>query len=146
MTFPELRDRIVIRMLVSAENPKRNRIVGILFYPARTGDTHTVGVEEQFDHHPGMDRRLATRRVVIAVDDLGQVQGIDDITDEVGQMVLGQPVLQCGRQKQQLARLIVSEASLGTHAVFDSNSANLVVGVLRQTPRHKRIPDRGEDL
>ena len=54
--------------------------------PARGRHSDAVGVDQDLDHHPGMVGRAAPLFALIAGHDGGQIQLVDHVGDEVGQM------------------------------------------------------------
>jgi hypothetical protein len=54
----EIRNGIVVRMLIRGEHAKGDLVVGGGLDLPRTGQAHAVGVENQTGHHPGGKRRL----------------------------------------------------------------------------------------
>ena len=65
---------------------------------ARGAGAGGVAIEQQRDHHPGMERRLAPEFALVVGEDGREVDGGDGIEEEVDQVVFGEPVLGRGRE------------------------------------------------
>ena len=68
-----------------------------------------VAVEQHLDHHPGMVGRAAPVLALVAGGDGREVQLVHHVGDEVGQVILGQPLLEGRRQQQLLAGIVGTE-------------------------------------
>ena len=77
----------MVWMLIGGENPKCNSLVCGLFDLSRTRQAYAVRIEQQDDHHPGIERRLASLAAIIAAVDSTKVQLADNIHDEIDQMI-----------------------------------------------------------
>lgn len=92
MAFAEPGHRPVVRSLIAREPPESDVAVTDLFDLAGAGDPGRVGVEEDFEHHRRVVRGLAPT-VVIGGVDVGEVEDfVDDLGDESGFVITGQPV------------------------------------------------------
>src|ERR1019366_2274768 len=98
VTFPEIGDTVVVRLLISRQHPKGYHLVGSTFDGAGRTNPRTVTIDEELRHHDGMIGRLATAHSpLVDSKDGGEVHMINDIADESGQVSLRQPILQVRR-------------------------------------------------
>ena len=90
----------------------RRQLRFLLFHPSvahgfvpRCVRPHLRAVQRhvtQLHHHPRMIQRPASTLPLVEGRDLRRVQLVHDVGDEVRQMVVQQPLLQCRRQQQLL--------------------------------------------
>jgi hypothetical protein len=106
MEGAEVTDRSVRREVARAQHPEGDVLVQLVGDLARAEHPAGVGVHEHLDHHGGVERLVARPAVGVALVERTQVQAIDSVTDEVGQVPLGQPVLQCLGQQHLLLRVV----------------------------------------
>ncbi len=72
----------MVRMGVAREDPERHIFIGLLFNMPRTADSDAVPIEEEFEHHEGMVRRVCAFRVKALIHDFGEIQSVHHIADE----------------------------------------------------------------
>ena len=73
-------------------------------------DPRGVAIDQQLGEHLGMDGGLAALGVAIAVDEGGEVEGLlDDLGDEVGEVILGEPVVQVRGEEKVLLGIVASK-------------------------------------
>jgi len=103
---PEFTDAAVVRLLVAGQYPEGQILVASpLDLPGRD-DPHAIGVEQQHRHHPRVKALLAAWILGLSGDqDLGEIQLIHQIQQEIHLMVLSQPLTRRGRQQGGLIRL-----------------------------------------
>ena len=82
-----------------------------LGHPARRHHSHAVAIQQHLDHHQRIVGRPAPPLLLVATCDLRQVELVDDVGDEIGQVALGQPLLE-GLWQQQLLVGIVGKVGL----------------------------------
>ena len=58
-----------------------------------------VAVQEQCDHHPGVEGRLAAKLALVVGEDRREVEGGDGVEEEVDEVALGEPVVGRGREE-----------------------------------------------
>lgn len=105
VTAAEPGDRAEVRGLVGGQKPECH-VVGALALDRPGGaDTGGVAVNQQAHHQPGVMGRVAAL-LGVGGQDRGEVEYlVDQVCDEPGEVVLGQPVVQRGRQQQDLVRV-----------------------------------------
>lgn len=116
MALAKVGNGVMIGMLIGGEHPKGNPIVGGLFDLSRTRPAYSVRIEQQADHHPGIERRLAALVVIVATADRTKIQLADNIYDKIDQMILRQLLFHIRGQQEQLVRVIQLKASLILHS------------------------------
>ena len=99
VVLPEVGDGTEVRRVVGRQHPEGDVLVETKSNPARGRHSDAVAVDQDLDHHPGMVGRAAPLFALIAGHDGGQIQLVDHVGDEVGQMVRGQPLLKRYRQR-----------------------------------------------
>ena len=112
MLLAEVTDRPEIRPLVRREDAKRHILFQLAGNLPRSRYAHGVGIEQNRDQHPRIVGGIAARHPTIGLEDRRQVQFGDQIRDEVGQVVLWQPLPQRRRQQPQLVGLIRTEGAV----------------------------------
>ena len=102
----EVRDGGVLRQVARREPPEGNMIDARLFDLAAGAEGDAVPVDEEFHHHRRVvEREAALLAFVVGVDG-GEVHGVDGVTDEPGQVFIGQLVVEAGRQEECLVRVV----------------------------------------
>ena len=91
MALREIGNPAVIGMTIAGEDPEGNVFVRLQLYPARTPNPHAVPVEQELEHHGWMICRMSALKMQILLGDLPEIQGIDQIADKQGKMILWQP-------------------------------------------------------
>ena len=109
--LPELRDRVVIRMLIRRQNAECQRAIRRLLDLPRTRNPDAVAVQQQTRHHSRIIRRLPALRPVVRIVNRRQVQRRNHVLDKIHQIILRQPILHVRRQQEQLIRHIRTEYS-----------------------------------
>ena len=80
---------------------------------------------------------MAALGVAVSLEERGEIERLlDDLGDEAGEMILRKPVLQIGREKEALLRVVAGEDRrmlvLGRHATGEQLAPDLC------TPVHQR--------
>ena len=89
-----------------AQHPKRQVLVQPALNLARAEHARGVTVDQHLDHHGRVERLVACAPTFVTRIERLEVQRIDRVANEVGQMPLGQPVLQRRRQQHLLLRFV----------------------------------------
>src|SRR5690606_3155530 len=84
-----------------------------------------ICIDPDLDHHPGVIGRISPFLLIRPVD-FAQVQLVHDLAQEVGQMVLGQPVPQGWWKQQRVSGLIRSK---GLHTAVYSMCAVISLAI-----------------
>ena len=103
---PEVADRAVLGEVARAQHPKRQVLVQPALNLARAEHARGVTVDQHLDHHGRVERLVACASTFVTRIERLEVQRIDRVANEVGQMPLGQPVLQRRRQQHLLLRFV----------------------------------------
>ena len=107
---PKARDRAVVRSRVRTEPAEGHVDMATPFHLPRAGDPGRVGEEQELEHHGGVIGRSA-RGLRVGVVDAVQVEHVlDHLGNEAGLVVLGQPVVEGGREEEGLGLVVVAEA------------------------------------
>ena len=114
MLLAEVAERPKIRPLVRRQHPKRHVLLQAARNLARGRNAHGVGIEQHPHQHPGIVGDCAACHPAVRLVDRLQIQFIDQIRHEVGQVILREPVPQGGRQQQQLGGVRGAEGA-GRH-------------------------------
>lgn len=105
--IPNVKDAVVIGMLVGCQDPVGDLLVGRPLNLARGRLAHAVGVHQHLDHHRRVVRRLpASIALVVGGDDRGQIERIHYIADEERHMIFGESVTQSWGQQEQLVGVV----------------------------------------
>ena len=105
---PKRRDRIVVGMIVRRDEAERHRIVRRpLQLPARK-HARRIAVNEKAEQQRGMVRSRS--RAPIAPAHRRQIQPVNDLDDEAGQVPLRQPFIH--RRRQKVGGLAVNRAEI----------------------------------
>ena len=94
--------------------------------PPRGPGAGGVAVQEQGDHHPGVERRLAAELAFVMGEDGREVERGDGIGEEVDEVALGEPVLRRGREEIALVGRPIA-IGLG-HATLEAGRRRLRKG------------------
>ena len=91
-----------IRLYLGAINRQRSQTNQLRLPGNLTGGKNTVcvSVDQDFQHHARIERRLAAPVSFVASVKGAYVQFFDNVTNEVGQMAFGQSFVKIGRQQQ----------------------------------------------
>ena len=135
---PEAGDRRVVGNLVRADHPEGDVLAAAALDPSRGALADRVGVGEQGHHHLRIVRGAA-----VAVGAIGGVEGLevellDRLDHEPGEVVLGEPVAEVRRQQHRLVT-VTAEEVLG-HGPWSGANGPESRGFVRQ-PRAKARPD-----
>ena len=60
---------------------------------ARGAGASGIAIQQQGDHHPGMERRLAPQFALVMGEDGGEVESRNRIEEEIDEVIFGKPVL-----------------------------------------------------
>jgi len=106
--LPEGRDGIVVRVLIGREHAVGDLLVGRPLELPRRGLPRAVPVEEELHQERRVVRGLASPVArLVRREDRGQVQGgIHHLTEEGGQVVLREPVLEDRGQQERLVGIV----------------------------------------
>ena len=137
---PKPGDRRVVGDLVRADHPEGDVLATAALDPPRASLADAVGVGEQADHH----LRLVGGGAV-AVGAIGGVEGLevellDRLDHEPGEVVVGQPIAQVRRQQQRLVSIAGEEVLWHARMVQDGPDSR---GFMRQPRFVRRSPLRG---
>ena len=105
----ESADRLVIGMMICAEQPYGHLLVGVLLDAPTAEGARGVAIDEQ-PQHQRRGKLLAAAAAVIDARH-AQIQQPDRIHDEVDEMILRHPIPQIGRQQKRSVVVDVDEAS-----------------------------------
>ena len=109
MAHPKARDRGVVGHLVRADHPKRDVLAAAPLDRPRGALTDAIGVGQQRHHHLRVVRRATVTVNAIGRVERLQVELLDRLDHEPGQMVFIQPVAQVRRQQQRLLTVTPKE-------------------------------------
>ena len=109
------RDRGVIGGAVGADHPKRDVLGAAALDGARGALADRVGVHQQRQHHGRLMGRAAPAVLAVVGVEGAELQRLDRVDYEPGQVILGQPLAQARRQ-QQFLLAIAREEVLGHRA------------------------------
>jgi len=79
-------------MIACRKEPERHILVGLLLYLPGRWCPHTVCIQEDLDHHRRVVRRLTPVVAAVCLHDRVKGEFIDNIGDEVGKVVLREPL------------------------------------------------------
>ncbi len=102
MESSEVADRAMRREVVGSQHTKCDIFVQLPGDLARAEHSGGIRVDQHLDHHRRMERLVARTAAFVARVERLQVQAVNRVADEVGQVPLGQPVLQRLRQQYLL--------------------------------------------
>ena len=107
MTFAELGDRGVVRVLVARKITEANVLVCARLNLARAVDALRITVKQQSHHHLRRVGRLApTILVLIGLVDRAQIKRRNHIQKKTGQVALRKPIVKrWGKQKRLVDRV-----------------------------------------
>jgi hypothetical protein len=97
---PEAGDRRVVRELVDADHPEGDALAAAALDPPRGALADAVGVCEQGEHHLGVMRRAVMAVSAVSGVERPEVELLDRLDHEPGEVVFIQPVAQVRRQQQ----------------------------------------------
>jgi hypothetical protein len=108
MILFEVGDGVVVGMMPGSENPESHVFICFLFYLSGRGYPQAIRVEEELHHHGRVIGRLARKPTTVRLFylDLGKVELIHHIRDEVRYVSFGQPLTKRGRQQEKLVRIV----------------------------------------
>ncbi len=114
MSLAEIRDRVVIRMLVSRQIAERHVLVGRPLDPPRTRHPSRVAINQHPHHHPRIiGRQPAPVSRLVGRIHRRQIQRLHHVRYKPRQMALGQPILQ--RRRQQIGLIEIAVPKLFAH-------------------------------
>src|SRR3954468_16541724 len=96
-------------MLISGQHSERYGFVVRLLEFARAGHPDAVAKDQEAYKQPGIKPGTPATGAVVGGEDLGKIQRLHDIQDEIGRMSLLQPIQKVRREKQRLPRLVAEE-------------------------------------
>jgi hypothetical protein len=115
----ELADPAVVGLLVAGQHPEGQILVAGTLDLAGRNDAHAVGVKQQHRHHARVKPLLPTRILGLGRDqDLGEIQLVDQIQQEIHLVVFLEPLARRGRQQGGLLRLPGAKGLALLHAPF----------------------------
>jgi hypothetical protein len=107
MPLAELRDRVVVRVLVASDHAQRHVLVRPALDPPRRWLAHAVRVHKHRHHHARVIPRAPAQVLALAsLLDRRQVQLPHHVQKEQRQVPLRQPLTQIRRQQQTLIDLV----------------------------------------
>ena len=136
MAGAKARDRRVIGDLVGADHPKGDVLATAALDPARGALADRVGVGEQADHHLRLVGGGAVAVGAVGGVERLDVELVDRLDHEPGEVIGGQPVTQVGRQQQRLVAIAGEEVL--SHARMVQNGPDSR-GFMRQPPREAGV-------
>ena len=110
VTAPEARDGAVVGGGVAPQPAEGHVDVAPPLHLPGAGDPGRVGEEQELEHHRRVIGRSARGLDVGVVDAERSSMVVDHLGDEAGLVVLGQPVVERGRQQERLGLVVVAEA------------------------------------
>lgn len=120
MTFAKLGDRAMGWKILRSQHSKRHILVETAGNLARGESPRRIAVKQDLDHHPRIEWTVAATVTLVASVKTTQVDGLDNLGDEVSQVVFGKPILRRRRQQQTLFRMVGTEGrghgTILTHA------------------------------
>lgn len=102
-------DSRVVWDLVGADHPEGHVLAAATLDSARGALANAVAVEQKADHRLGLEGGGAPAVFAVLGVERGQVDLLDRVDHEPGEVVLGQPLGQAGRQKQLLVSVAGEE-------------------------------------
>ncbi len=103
---PKVAQRAVRRKVAGSQHPERHVLMQLARQLPRREHARGVAVDQYLHHHRRVERLIARATSGVARVEGAQIQAVDGVADVVGQMPLGQPVLQGRRQQLLLPRLV----------------------------------------
>ena len=97
----EIRDGAEVWLIPRRQYSKSDILHQSLLDPPRRKDSHAIiAIDQDLGHHPRVIRRLAALFLFIHSLDLRKVQLVHHVGDEIGQVVIRQPLTKaCGQQQ-----------------------------------------------
>jgi hypothetical protein len=106
---PKAGDRRVVGDPVGADNPEGDVLAAAALDPPRASLPGAVGVGEQGEHHLRIVRRSAVAVGAVGGVERLEVEFVDRLDHEPGEVILRQPVAEIRRQEQGLAAVAGEE-------------------------------------
>src|ERR1039458_6151458 len=137
MPLAEIRDGVVIGMLVGRQEAKGHIFMGSGFDLARAIDPHAGAVKQEPQHHLWRIGRLAAAILgIVRGIDRTKVQRLHHIHQKARKMLLWKPIVQRRRQQQSLIQIVGAKTlSHEQHLKTDAHSSK------RFCRTRKSIPD-----
>jgi hypothetical protein len=110
MADPEPGDGDVVRGPVGRQDPKRDVLDAAALDLPGGAHPEAVGVQQHAKEQLGVVGRTAVPVVAVGPVERGEVELVDDVEDAPGEMGLGEPVAQVGRQEEGLVVVVADEA------------------------------------
>src|ERR1019366_8837291 len=125
MPLAEIRDGVVIGMLVGRQEAKGHIFMGSGFDLARAIDPHAVAVKQEPQHHLWRIGRLAAAILgIVRGIDRTKVQRLHHIHQKARKMLLWKPIVQRRRQQQSLIQIVGAKTlSHEQHLKTDAHSS-----------------------
>src|ERR1039457_405114 len=125
MPLAEIRDGVVIGMLVGRQEAKGHIFMGSGFDLARAIDPHAVAVKQEPQHHLWRIGRLAAAILgIVRGIDRTKVQRLHYIHQKARKMLLWKPIVQRRRQQQSLIQIVGAKTlSHEQHLKTDAHSS-----------------------
>src|ERR1019366_436535 len=142
MPLAEIRDGVVIGMLVGRQEAKGHIFMGSGFDLARAIDPHAGAVKQEPQHHLWRIGRLAAAILgIVRGIDRTKVQRLHHIHQKARKMLLWKPIVQRRRQQQSLIQIVGAKTlSHEQHLKTDAHSSK------RFCRTRKSIPDTLLDI
>ena len=145
MQRPEVADRAVLGEVASPQHPERQILVQLAFDLAQAEHAGGVTENHHLEHHCRVEGLVVCTGTSVAGVERAQVQCIDGVADEVGQVPFGQDVAVVGFDDVPIAE--VFEPALTTVAqpmlALGAAAVDLLLAhMVGQSPGHRVLPHR----
>jgi len=104
MSATEFADPLEVWNIFPHNHSKRHVCLAASHDLARRKHPHAVRIQQQHQHHPRVERRLAAFFAVVVIHDRRDVNLFRDFQQEVDQMILRQPIVRRRRKQVILIR------------------------------------------
>jgi hypothetical protein len=109
MTDTEAGNRHVVWELVAGKHSEGDILVAAPLDLPRGAHPDGVGVQQHPEQGPGVVGGMAVPIGPVSAQERTEVQLVDDVEDEPGQVIVGQPVAQVGGQQERLVGVAAQE-------------------------------------
>jgi hypothetical protein len=130
-------DGHVVRRAVAGQHPEREVLLATPLDLPRRAHADRVGVQQHAKQRLGVVGGVAVPVGAVGTQERLQVELVDHVEDEPGQVALGQPVAQVGRQQERLVAAAAQEVvGHGLFYLLTAFTPNVLVlnSVLRKAP------------
>jgi hypothetical protein len=100
----EPRDRDMVRGLVGGKDPEGDVLSAAAFELAGGAHAHAVAVQQHAEQQLGVVGGVAVPVVAMLPVEGREVELVDDVEDEPGEMIVGEPVAQVGGSRKGWSR------------------------------------------